>query len=78
MEGQQLKYKIINLIDVQDGRILLNNCTPVDVGEIGSRVLKYEVYRAASFCRVSTTIKVAVIPETDEKLVISNNFICIR
>lgn len=78
-EGQAYTHKIINLSDVQEGQIVLENLTGVNLKDERSRVLKYEVYPGdVILSSRGTTIKVAVVPHTNEKMVISNNFICIR
>lgn len=78
-EGQSYTHRLINLSDVQEGRIVPENLSHVNLKEQRSSALKYEVYPGdVILSSRGTTIKVAVIPQTNEKMVISNNFIGIR
>ncbi|MGI6492653.1 MAG: N-6 DNA methylase [Pelotomaculum sp.] len=76
-EGE-LNYKIINLSDVQDGKIIFDSLTYVSMSDF-KKAYRYEV-RPGDLLLASrgTALKIAVVPETDENLILSNNFICIR
>ncbi|MFX3636677.1 MAG: N-6 DNA methylase [Candidatus Pristimantibacillus sp.] len=71
-------YKVISLPDVQNSEINFNNMTTVRLEET-NRIRSYQVQPGDLIlsCR-GFTYKMAVVPETNERLIISNNFIGIR
>jgi type I restriction enzyme M protein len=77
-QGEELNYKIINLSDIQAGKINFDNLSFVSVSDF-KKANRYEV-RQGDLLLASrgTALKIAVVPETSENLVLSNNFICIR
>ncbi|MDF2647435.1 MAG: methyltransferase [Paenibacillus sp.] len=71
-------HRIINLSDVQDGEILLNNLTPVILDD-PKRVMRYEVYPGDILISSrGSAIKITIVPDTDEPLLLSNNLMRIR
>ncbi|PTX59578.1 type I restriction enzyme M protein [Melghirimyces profundicolus] len=68
---------LINLVDVQDGKILFNQLKPTYVEP--RRALRFEAKPGDVLVSSrGTALKVAVIPETQKKLLPSNNFIVVR
>ncbi|MEK3948776.1 N-6 DNA methylase [Paenibacillus sp. FSL H7-0703] len=76
--SEGVEYKVISLPDVQNGEINFDNMTTIRLEET-NRIRAYQVQPGdliLSCC--GFTYKMAVVPETNEQLIISNNFIGIR
>jgi len=71
-------HKIINLSDIQDGKILLDSLSPVHL-DAPNKVMRYEVYPGDILISSrGSAIKIAIVPETNEPLLLSNNLMRIR
>jgi len=72
-------HLLINLKDVENGKIMLENLAPLNTNAISANISKYEVRENDLIlaCRGSVN-KIAVVPKYEKKLVISSNFIRIR
>lgn len=74
----QGKYKLINLSDVHDGKISFEQLKHIHV-EDPIKVKRYEVLPGDIILSSrGTVLKLAVIPETEDSILLSNNFIGIR
>lgn len=76
-EEEEPNYHSINLADVQDGEILLDQLKWMYVEP--RRALRFEVKPGDVLVSSrGTAIKIAVIPDTQKKLLPTNNFIVVR
>ena len=67
---------LIQLADIQDGEILIEQLTPINLDK---KTGPYEVMEGDILISSrGTAIKVAVVPSTDKKLILSHNFIGLR
>ncbi len=67
---------LIQLADVQEGEILFDQLTPI---ELDKKTSTYEVMEGDILISSrGAAIKVAVVPSTDKKLILSHNFIGLR
>ncbi|MCC3359454.1 N-6 DNA methylase [Bacillus sp. REN16] len=74
---RQGDYFLIQLADIQDGNILFNQLTPVDLDSKKAR--NYEVEEGDLILSSrGATIKIAVVPQSDKRLILSQNFIGLR
>ncbi|GEN36606.1 N-6 DNA methylase [Aneurinibacillus danicus] len=71
-------HKLINLADVQDGQILFDTLTPIYLDD-KKKIRSYEVQPGdVILSSRGLFFKIAIIPPTHEKLILSSNFIGIR
>lgn len=74
---EEPNYELINLVDVQDGEIILDQLESAYVPP--RRALRFEVQPGDVLVSGrGTALKVAVIPETSKKLLPTNNFLVLR
>ncbi|WP_042273442.1 N-6 DNA methylase [[Clostridium] dakarense] len=68
-------HKAITLSDVQDGELILDNLTPVELKDI-KRIEKYTVNKGDILLSGrGNAIKVAVVEDIPDNIIVSNNFI---
>lgn len=74
-ENARLTHKAITLSDVQDGELILDNLTDIELNDV-KRIEKYTVNKGDILlsCR-GNSIKVAVVKDIPENIIVSNNFI---
>lgn len=77
LEKQTGDYHFIQLADVQEGNILFDQLIPVNVDSKKARTYEVEKGDIIISSR-GAAIKVAVIPSSDKKLILSHNFIGLR
>ncbi|RFB11449.1 hypothetical protein DZB84_20495 [Bacillus sp. HNG] len=70
-------YLLIQLADIQDGNILLDQLTPIDLDSRKARSYEVEAGDIILSSR-GAVIKIAVVPPSDKKLILSHNFIGLR
>lgn len=77
LEQQDGEYQLLQLADIQDGKIQFNKLASIDLEP--KKASMYEV-REGDILLSSRgyTIKIAVVPALDKKLIASHNFIVIR
>lgn len=72
------EYRIINLSDVQDGKLILDSITRYDI-KSNSKIGSYAVKEGDIIISAKgSAIKVCIIPKLEEPMLISQNFIGIR
>jgi len=77
-ESSDGKYRIVRLSDVQDGKILMDTISRYDI-ENNAKVGMYELKEGDVILSIrGNSLKAAVVPEDDEDLLLSQNFIGIR
>lgn len=77
VEKGESDYYLIQLADVQEGEILFNQLIPIDTDS--KKAGAYEVQEGDILLSSrGAAIKVAVVPKTDKKLILSHNFIGLR
>ena len=68
-------HRAITLSDVQDGELILDNLTPVELNDI-KRIEKYTVKKGEILLSGrGNAIKVAVVEDVPDNIIVSNNFI---
>lgn len=68
-------HRAITLSDVQDGELILDNLTPLELNDI-KRIEKYTVKKGEILLSGrGNTIKVAVVEDIPDNIIVSNNFI---
>lgn len=68
-------HKAITLSDVQDGELILDNLTPIELKDI-KRIEKYTVNKGDILLSGrGNAIKVAVVEDVPDNVIVSNNFI---
>lgn len=77
LEQQEGKYHLLQLADVQDGKIQFQQLNAIDLEP--DKASAYEVKEGDILLSSrGTAIKIAVVPALDKKLIASHNFIVIR
>lgn len=77
-EREDGTFKIVRLSDVEDGQIKLENVTRYDI-KAKARTSMYELNKGDVILSIrGQTLKVAVVPVSEENLLLSQNFIGIR
>lgn len=77
-EREDGTFKIVSLSDVEDGQIKLENVTRYDI-KAKARTSMYELNKGDVILSIrGQTLKVAVVPVSEENLLLSQNFIGIR
>ncbi|VDG98710.1 Probable type I restriction enzyme BthVORF4518P M protein [Lysinibacillus sphaericus] len=78
LESEDGEYRIVKLSDVQDGRLLLNQISKYTI-ENNAKIDMYVLRKGDLILSIrGQTLKVAIIPESDNKLLLSQNFLGIR
>ncbi|HLR69577.1 MAG TPA: N-6 DNA methylase [Virgibacillus sp.] len=77
-ESEDASHLMVGLADVQDNQLLSDQLTPISVSD-QQNVSRYEL-KSGDIILSSrgTAIKLAIVPETDQPLLLSNHFIGIR
>lgn len=77
LEQQEGDYHLLQLADVQDGKIQFQQLNAIDLDS--EKVSAYEVKEGDILISSrGTAIKIAVVPTLDKKLIASHNFIIVR
>lgn len=76
-EKQEGNYYLIQLADIQDGNILFNQLTPIDIDSKKAKTYEVEEGDIILSSR-GAAIKIAVVPQSNRKLILSQNFIGLR
>ena len=77
-ESTDGKFRIVRLSDVQDGKLMLETISRYDI-ENNARITMYELREDDVIISIrGNSLKTAVVPEDDEDLLLSQNFIGIR
>lgn len=78
VESEDGEYRIVKLSDVQDGKLRLNDISRYDI-ENNAKIEMYVLRKGDIILSIrGQTLKVAIIPEDDNKLLLSQNFLGIR
>ncbi|MFJ7932934.1 N-6 DNA methylase [Sporosarcina sp. NPDC096371] len=78
LESEDGEYRIVKLSDVQDGKLLLNQISRYTI-ENNAKIEMYVLRKGDLILSIrGQTLKVAIIPENDNKLLLSQNFLGIR
>ena len=78
MESEDGEYRIVKLSDVQDGKLRLNDISRYTI-ENNAKIKMYVLRKGDVILSIrGQTLKVAIIPEDDNKLLLSQNFLGIR
>lgn len=76
-EKEEGEYYLIQLADVQDGKIIFHQLTTINLDSKKART--YEVQEGDIILSSrGSAIKIAVVPKLDKKLILSHNFIGMR
>jgi type I restriction enzyme M protein len=77
VESEDGEYRIVKLSDVQDGKLLLKDVSRYDI-ENNAKIEMYVLRKGDVISIRGQTLKVAIIPEDDNKLLLSQKFLGIR
>lgn len=78
VESEDGEYRIVKLSDVQDGKLRLNDISRYTI-ENNAKIEMYVLRKGDVILSIrGQTLKVAIIPEDDNKLLLSQNFLGIR